>query len=569
MGINLDDVLGNKKENILEDKSKKQMNMLMAVIVVIIIIILVVTFKMWKEYQNTQAVQRIKNIGNELQQLSIVLSEFNDLHSEGSPEYLMYIGRNQEEESPDNIISVKYGGQTIEYKYGYYFITKDDANDARLLGKVPTAKASSSKGYAVNYFNGDVVYLDGVAFQGNTYYEKKDIDAVVAYVNKVPNAKIPARVIISSAEELNSKMHDSNNLNANFILNRDIDMSSINSWTPVGTGDAKFSGTFDGKGYKIINLKIDRTNVSNTGLFGYVGPTATINNLVLVNADVAGGENTGIVAAVFEGIINNSKIGGNVNSGSSDNAGGVFGTFNGTANNILCSVNVNGKNNVGGFAGNVQGGKIANVFVNSGLKIAGERSIGGFIGIITNSREVNIDKCYSKANVSSSEGRAGGFVGFLSARSANAAYTTTIKHSYSQGQITTCYTDGGGFVGELLSEGTGPVTISKSYTNTQVDRNCTTNRGGFIGRINDNATINFDNSYWIKANNDNDITGKEIVGVGNEKIAGEFLDSLSQNFSINELNGWNDGSWKLSQGVLPAVEGEPAVKDWNIFIINK
>lgn len=64
---------------------------------------------------------------------------------------------------------------------------------------------------------------------------------------------------IATAEQLDAVRY---NLNSNFVLVNDIDLSEYENWEPIGgikDVEAKdgFQGTFDGKGYTIKNLKMD------------------------------------------------------------------------------------------------------------------------------------------------------------------------------------------------------------------------------------------------------------------------------------------------------------------------
>ena len=74
----------------------------------------------------------------------------------------------------------------------------------------------------------------------------------------------------------------------NFVLGADIDLGGYN-WTPIGTVDNNFVGTFDGNGYAIHNLNIvvneAKEGKAHMGLFGYA-KNATIKNLTIVNAYV-------------------------------------------------------------------------------------------------------------------------------------------------------------------------------------------------------------------------------------------------------------------------------------------
>lgn len=74
--------------------------------------------------------------------------------------------------------------------------------------------------------------------------------------------------------------------------------SSANSgagWVPInggGTG-TKFTGSFDGNGFTISDLVINRPNTINVGLFGHIGIGATIQDVGLLNVNIKGARGTG------------------------------------------------------------------------------------------------------------------------------------------------------------------------------------------------------------------------------------------------------------------------------------
>lgn len=78
----------------------------------------------------------------------------------------------------------------------------------------------------------------------------------------------------------------SENLDAKYILIKDIDLSSEN-WTPIGTESAPFTGIFDGNGNTISNLSISGTyaNGAQLGLFGYANG-AEFTNVKLKNVQI-------------------------------------------------------------------------------------------------------------------------------------------------------------------------------------------------------------------------------------------------------------------------------------------
>ena len=58
---------------------------------------------------------------------------------------------------------------------------------------------------------------------------------------------------ISTPEQLNAVR---NNLNASYVLTKNIDLKSFSGWTPIGTYQDPFTGNFDGKNFVISNMKI-------------------------------------------------------------------------------------------------------------------------------------------------------------------------------------------------------------------------------------------------------------------------------------------------------------------------
>ena len=96
-------------------------------------------------------------------------------------------------------------------------------------------------------------------------------------------------LIIDTYEDLQDFRDNVNNKTNTYQtvkLGADIDMNG-DDWTPIGLADGKtityFSGTFDGQGHIISNMKINITDTNNVylGLFGY--SSCYIKNLILDN----------------------------------------------------------------------------------------------------------------------------------------------------------------------------------------------------------------------------------------------------------------------------------------------
>ena len=146
----------------------------------------------------------------------------------------------------------------------------------------------------------------------------------------LPQPALAATPITNCTELQNIR----NNLGGDYYLGNDIDCSCTSGWNggagfePIGT----FTGTFDGKGYKITNLYINRIN--HVGLFGYTGSGSEIKGVGLEEVSIRG----------------------------NDYVGGFVGTNRGTIKYSYSSGSVNGSVNVGGFVGVNEYGSSTNCY---------------------------------------------------------------------------------------------------------------------------------------------------------------------------------------------------------------
>src|SRR5690606_9342683 len=92
-------------------------------------------------------------------------------------------------------------------------------------------------------------------------------------------------------------------------------------WLPIGTESAPFKGTFDGNGYAIRGLFIDRDDVG-AGLFGQVS-NAELRNLQLIDVNIRGAGAGALTAYLGNGaIVNVHATGSVVSLGGVNYAGG-------------------------------------------------------------------------------------------------------------------------------------------------------------------------------------------------------------------------------------------------------
>jgi hypothetical protein len=160
-------------------------------------------------------------------------------------------------------------------------------------------------------------------------------------------------------------------------------------WDPIGFFSAgPFIGSFDGQGYKIRDLFIDRPNECAVGLFSSVGEGGRIEGVGVVNANVTGSlevvwhgcDSTGSLVGVNFGTVNNSYSTGSVIC--EWYVGGLVGENYGTVSNSYYRGNVTGNASVGGLVG-VNSGTVINSYYNCDeVLINGENiiTIGALFG---------------------------------------------------------------------------------------------------------------------------------------------------------------------------------------------
>lgn len=213
--------------------------------------------------------------------------------------------------------------------------------------------------------------------------------------------------------------------NCTFVLANDIDLSTVDNWTPIGDGYA-FGGTFDGNGYTVSNLKINTTN-NPTGLFGWT--TGTIKNLGVENVNITGASDVGGLIGKAAGTVSNCYTTGSVvmasyttDSGGTavvSDAGGLVGTNFGKIIDCYSEANVTGDGNI----------------------------VGGLVGYSSGD---GIIRCYAAGNVSGK-----GYVGGLAGR----AYCT-VEDSYSMGTVYGDFYEGG-----LIGETSSAAVLTNCYWN--------------------------------------------------------------------------------------------------------
>ena len=331
------------------------------------------------------------------------------------------------------------------------------------------------------------------------------------------------------------------------IINKDWTVDNFhdradNGWLPI----SNFSGTFNGNGYTIANLRINRST-NHLGLFGTIDSSGIVRDLGLF---VRYSElrairffGVGALAGTNAGTVIGSYAVGEIHFQGAVDVGGLIGESRGLVINSHANVSLDSLNTgCGGLVGR-NTGMILNSYA-SGV-ISGTTHRGGLVG----ENSGKIINSYATGNVRSDSVRTGGLVGF------NDAASSEIKNSYATGIVRSTGAPFsnpirlGGLVGEMVNNSK----VINSYAiGTVVDTNDTL-VGALIGNHTGNANdINRDvtNSYW------NSETAGQPVSAGGSGQTTAQLQSPTAASGIYE--NWSAADWDFgSSSQYPLLKYAP------------
>ena len=273
------------------------------------------------------------------------------------------------------------------------FTTDIDGIDMSTVGsKTVTVSFTKNGGtctddITINVFEEHHNYFDGVC-TGCGNYEPPELVNGVYQIKNYANLYWFAALVNGTLTDGTAK-----NTSANAVLVNDITVNSIANmgnyleWTPIGTTENPYKGTFDGQGHEVIGLYFNDANADYVGMFGYSNGTI---------------KNVGVVGSYFNG---------------KNGVGGVCGYSYGEISNCYNTSTVNGVANVGGIVGVNWGGKIRNCY-NTGSISASNYGAGGIAGY---NYYATIMNCYSSAAISAPKS-VGGICGASDGGTVNTCY---------------------------------------------------------------------------------------------------------------------------------------------------
>jgi hypothetical protein len=322
-------------------------------------------------------------------------------------------------------------------------------------------------------------------------------------------------------------------------------------WQPIGTWiygsiEQPFTGTFDGQGYEISELFINRPDENCVGLFGYLGCGAIAKNIGVVNVNVTGDYYVGGLVGDNSGNVTTCYVTGSV--AGFVGVGGLVG-FSCLPDRICfehpgqCIINdcysmgsVTGTSDYGGVGGLVGGisGPVTNSYSTSTVACSGDW-VGGLVGVACG----EVTGCYATGSVVGNSS-VGGLVGVVGDGDVGCPQPGgSVSNSYALGNVV-----GDMYVGGLVGSNEGPVTncysIGKVVGNLSV--------GGLVGK--NYYASNASSSFW-----DTETSGQVTSDGGTGKTTAQMQDVATFSGAIWDIIGVADSGTRNPSYIWNIVDG--------------
>ena len=369
------------------------------------------------------------------------------------------------------------------------------------------------------------------------------------------NAQQLTHIWVSNGDQLKGIQEaakgNSDILGYNFALKGDINASHVKDYEAIGADSANgFTGTFDGRGNRIIGLTVDGKDTANAGIFDTIGTNGVVKDVNIYSGNFTGTAKAGAVAGENNGRIEGIVTFGNTVTvtGEDGNAGGIVGvntsgefsvvdketgsTNGGELTGGIYDVEstgsvIAGNSNAiaGGLVGTNNGG-LANSFSDSAVTVKVDNQnpvtttggLGGVVGVNTEKGNVQyVDSLGVTNGGATNSSNIGGIIGtnngnmysgynesIVSGKdNVGGIIGTNAEDKKVENVVNATGVEGTNNVGGLIGDNRGNVTNGRNNGTITGNKNV----GGMVG-------INGENSTLTNLVNDSSaaITGEQYVG---------------------------------------------------------
>ncbi|NVI83510.1 YDG domain-containing protein [Janthinobacterium sp. BJB401] len=320
-----------------------------------------------------------------------------------------------------------------------------------------------------------------------------------------------------------------------YRLAGNIDASGTANWNdgqgfvPIAGSGGGFSGVFDGGGFTLSNLKIDRSGRSGSaaGLFGTV-QGGTLRNLTLSGGSVTGTANVGalageVVSGSIDGVNSSTSVSGQ------RNVGGLVGSNGGaitmsSSSGAVTGVNADGGGAIGGLAGwNASSASITTSYA-TGVVTGAREMIGGLVG----NNQGALSQSYATGNVTGARS-IGGLVG-LNGGSIDDAYASGAVGRAGVADPILAWENMGGLVGESTGS------VSHVFSSGAVTGNGYAAVGAVAGRVASGSPFSYGFFNYETS----------LVQMDGGGSSGRSTAQMQQQGSFNDYNFGS--TWRIYEG---------------------
>ena len=373
------------------------------------------------------------------------------------------------------------------------------------------------------------------------YYAISKSGELYWFANEVNSGRTTIKAVLTADIEVNKNvLSDDGTLNG----------TPTYSWTPIGTQDKPFVGTFDGNSHTISGLYFENTTNGNyVGLIGYANG-ATIKNVGVIDSYIKGYTYVGGICG--SGYNSNTTITNCCNagtvSGSGYFVGGICG-YDGTQTNCYNRGTVSGSSSyVGGICG--REGTQTNCY-NTGTVSGSNNCVGGICGSYGTQ-----NNCYNTGTVSGSGSYVGGICGEYGVQT-NCYNIGMVSGSYSggicgiYGTQTNCYY----LEGSCSESGGGVSATDAEFASGKI--------GYLLNKKNNNAWYQdlYSDEYPLLDNTHNLVSGYIEEDGDTYTVVGNVY--LATNYEIAEGK-----TLSVPAGASLTTTGEAAITNNGTLIVN-
>lgn len=414
------------------------------------------------------------------------------------------------------------------------------------------AEQSGDAKLAVDMWDYESNSFDLKKYDSNGHTFKDELDEVT--IRDIDNNELTASEVtyiwVTDADQLQGiNNNGTDGLEYNYALKGDINASGVNNYEAIGTGsNTGFTGTFDGRGNRIIGLTVDKVNGENTanaGIFSTVGEGGVVKDVNIYSGTFTGTTTAGAVAGVNNGRIEGIVTFGNTVTvtGNNGKAGGIVGINNAVNGKIVTnedgtitlepvdrnkpvtgiidvestgSVIAGNTNAIAGGLVGTNNGTLGNSYSNSAVtaNIGTGFGLGGVVGVNTENGNVSLVDSLGVTNGGAHlSNKVGGVIG-INNGTLNSAYNESIVSGKDK-------------VGGIIGNNTG--TVTNIVNASSVDGFDTENASSTMAESNYVGGLVGTNSGSVtNGRNNGTITGTNYVGgmVGNNADEHSILTNL-------------------------------------------